>query len=120
MTDAELSEVMEAAAVPDAEESAELMEGETLPVPVDGEGLDVAEVVLQILNWLTQDGETDKTDMELIAGTVQEIHDTVLHPALTTPFADYTVTEALLLFLALFQIVRWALGQLRGAFEWLL
>lgn len=113
-------EVMEVAAVPDTDETAALMEGETLPIPVDGEGLDVAEVVLQILNWLTQDGEADKADAELITGTVQEIRDTMLHPALTTPFADYTVTEALLLFLVCFQVVRWALGQLRGAFEWLL
>ena len=41
------------------------------------------------------------------------------HPALTTPFEDYTVTEALLLFLLLAVFVLACARMLRGVFSWL-
>ena len=41
------------------------------------------------------------------------------HPALTTPFEDYTVTEALMLFLLLAVFVSACARMLRGVFSWL-
>lgn len=41
------------------------------------------------------------------------------HPAMTTPFTDYTVTEALLLFCLLFAFAAACVRILKGGFPWL-
>ena len=41
------------------------------------------------------------------------------HPAMTTPFTDYTVTEALLLFSLLLAFVSACFRILKGGFPWL-
>lgn len=51
---------------------------------------------------------------------VESIEQVVNHPALTTPFQDYTVTEALLLLLLLFFFLKACMGMIRRAFSWLL
>jgi len=43
-----------------------------------------------------------------------------VHPLLTTDFADYTVTEGLLLALLLCLIGSWCIKMLKGGFSWLL
>lgn len=48
------------------------------------------------------------------------IQQTLDHPVLTTSFADYTVTEGLLLLLLLFLFVKACADMLRRAFSWLL
>lgn len=57
------------------------------------------------------------TDMiqEQIAVVAQAVN----HPALTTSFADYTVTEALLLFLLLAAFLSACARMLRGGLSWL-
>lgn len=42
-----------------------------------------------------------------------------VHPAMTTPFTDYTVTEALLLFSLLLAFVSACFRILKGGFPWL-
>ena len=42
-----------------------------------------------------------------------------VHPAMTTPFTDYTVTEALLLFCLLFAFAAACVRILKGGFPWL-
>ena len=42
-----------------------------------------------------------------------------VHPAMTTPFVDYTVTEALLLFCLLFAFAAACVRILKGGFPWL-
>ena len=41
------------------------------------------------------------------------------HPLLTTPFADYTVTEGLLLLALLLAVVKSCVRMLKGGFSWL-
>lgn len=48
------------------------------------------------------------------------IQQTLNHPMLTTSFADYTVTEGLLLLLLLFFFLKACADMLRRAFSWLL
>lgn len=51
---------------------------------------------------------------------VESIEHVVNHPALTTPFQEYTVTEALLLLLLLFFFLKACMNMIRRAFSWLL
>lgn len=51
---------------------------------------------------------------------VESIEQVVNHPALTTPFQDYTVTEGLLLLLLLFFFLKVCMDMIRRAFSWLL
>lgn len=48
--------------------------------------------------------------------SIEQIMD---HPALTTPFAEYTVTEGLLLLLLLSAFIAACARMLRGGFSWL-
>ncbi len=50
---------------------------------------------------------------------LETIQQTIDHPALTTPFEDYTVTEALLLLLFLAAFIAACLKMLKGGFSWL-
>ena len=56
--------------------------------------------------------------MEGAAESLEALQDTI-HPALTTPFSEYTVTEALLLLLFLAVFLSACYKLLRGAFVWL-
>ena len=60
--------------------------------------------------------EKDTYEIQL---DVASIAQTLDHPALTTSFADYTVTEALLLFLLLSVFMSACARILRGGFSWL-
>lgn len=51
---------------------------------------------------------------------VESIEHVVNHPALTTPFQEYTVTEGLLLLLLLFFFLKVCMDMIRRAFSWLL
>lgn len=51
---------------------------------------------------------------------VESIEHVVNHPALTTPFQEYTVTEGLLLLLLLFFFLKSCMNMVRRAFSWLL
>lgn len=51
---------------------------------------------------------------------VESIEQVVNHPALTTPFQEYTVTEGLLLLLLLFFFLKACMDMIRRAFSWLL
>lgn len=60
--------------------------------------------------------ETDTGKIEEHTGAVVQILD---HPALTTPFEEYTVTEALLLLLLVYLFITSCFRMLRGGFSWL-
>lgn len=51
---------------------------------------------------------------------VESIESVVNHPALTTPFQDYTVTEGLLLLLLMCFFLKACANMIRRAFSWLL
>lgn len=63
----------------------------------------------------------DTTNQELLAearAIRQEIQQQV-HPAMTTPFSEYTVTESLLLLVLIGGVVSICFKMLRRAFSWL-
>ena len=60
--------------------------------------------------------EKDTNEIQLDVMTITQTLD---HPALTTSFADYTVTEALLLLLLLSVFLSACVRMLRGGFSWL-
>ena len=73
----------------------------------------------------TEEEEAPPEPLE-VAGTaetlqiLQEIRQEVTaHPLLTTPFADYTVTEGLLLLLFLAVFLSWCGKMMRSGFSWL-
>ena len=51
--------------------------------------------------------------------TLEELSGVFVHPAMTTNFADYSVLEALLLLLVVWQVVKLCLRMLQGGFGWL-
>lgn len=57
--------------------------------------------------------------METILSPLEALQQTADHPALTTPFEDYTVTEGLLLLLLLSVFVAACMKMLKGGFAWL-
>lgn len=64
----------------------------------------------------TREIEKDTGEIQM---DVDIISQTVNHPALTTSFAEYTVTEALLLFLLLSVFIAACARMLRGGLSWL-
>ena len=54
--------------------------------------------------------------VQLLTEIKQEV---ARHPAMTTPFEDYTVVEGLLLLLFLSVFCSWLLRLLKGGFAWL-
>ena len=64
------------------------------------------------LGKIEKDTHETQQDVMVIAQTLD-------HPALTTPFADYTVSEALLLFLLLSVFITACARMLRGGLSWL-
>lgn len=130
-------------------EAAEEMQPDTETIPEPVEVISVDELLERLANTAhpeEEDGESEKEPedfpeepelekeapptMELIGGPVivqgmedaaaslESLQDTI-HPALTTPFSEYTVTEALLLLLLLAAFLSACFKLLRGAFSWL-
>lgn len=60
--------------------------------------------------------DTVETTLETIETDLQTLFH---HPALETPFEEYTVTEALLLLIFLSLVVKGCLGIVRRGFRWL-
>ena len=81
---------------------------------IDNEVVQIQEPVLELPEdvELQPDSDVNEGYMELVAQTLD-------HPALITSFADYTVTEALLLFLMLSVFISACARMLRGGFSWL-
>lgn len=57
-------------------------------------------------------------------GTINQNVETIIqvldHPALTTPFENYSVMEGLLLLLLVLGVVKICVNMIKGAFSWLL
>ena len=85
---------------------------EALGEPVTGEpAIDTALLLVDMLEALTgEEGMSSAMD------SVQQVLD---HPAMTTSFQDYTVTEGLLLLLLLGAFVAACARMLKEGFSWL-
>ena len=99
----------------EASEPDEEADGENLPEEAEPEELPPP--ILEVTG--EGGGPVVVRDMEGAAQSLEVLQETALHPALTTPFADYTVTEALLLLILLTLFVSACANLLRGAFTWL-
>ena len=100
----------------DEEEISELLPAELDEVPGDAGDVGVDDVVPGLIGDVVDILLGIRKGME----NVESIEQVVNHPALTTPFQDYTVTEGLLLLLLLFFFLKACMDMIRRAFSWLL
>ena len=115
----------EETAAPD--ESVEGIDGDVdIPIPAPDPVTGLVETVVEhLLDMIIDLGKIEghlneiKRDTNEIQLDVMTIAQTLDHPALTTSFADYTVTEALLLLLLLSVFISACVRMLRGGFSWL-
>lgn len=104
-------------------EEATLQAGELVPVEEIGEiGPVIIELVGDLLELWDSDGD-GASDLATVVTDIREqvfdISDMLIHPALSTPFTSYSVTEALLLMIVLFHFLKLWLGILRSGFWWM-
>lgn len=78
----------------------------------------IIEVGIDLGKIETHTKEIEK-DTDVIQQQITVVAQAVNHPALTTSFSDYTVTEALLLFLLLAAFLSACARMLRGGLSWL-
>lgn len=95
---------------------AEVVDAGVADIPVEP---DPVSLVLDKLVSLGIDLGKIESHLKEIKTEVTVVADTVDHPALTTSFAEYTVTEALLLFLLLAAFLSACARMLRGGLLWL-
>lgn len=65
-------------------------------------------------------GSGELVGMDQVLEHLGTMETTLVHPALETPFEEYTVTEGLLLLLLVLVIVSWCVKMIKGGFSWLL
>lgn len=102
---------------------ATLQAGQELePVIGDDIGTVIISLVGELLDLTDTDGDGSSDVVSSIAdlrGDVQSLSAVVVHPAMTTHFADYTVLEALLLLSLLFAFVKGWIAILGRGFAWM-
>ena len=105
-----------------AVEEAALQAGELVPVAEDEIGPVVVSLMGDLLELLDgdNDGASDVAPLvSEIRTATRDLSGALVHPAMTTDFADYTVLEALLLLLVVGWFVEFWLSALKEAFSWL-
>lgn len=109
----------------ETEDPGKLVEGDPsealADIPVvepDPVSLILDQVLGKLVDMVIDLGEIKK-DTGKIEENTAAIAQTLDHPALTTSFADYTVTEALLLFLFLSAFIAACARMLKGGLSWL-
>ena len=80
------------------------------------EGLDTGGVLPEPV----EAGPMEIVGMDQVLKRLETIEAVMVHPALETSFAEYTVTEGLLLLLLVLVIVSWCVRMIKGGFAWLL
>lgn len=119
-SDPEESEEVTELPVDESGEALEVIDGEIdVPVPAPDPATAIVEQVVEhLLDMIVDLGKIEE-HTKAIEGYTETVALTVDHPALTTSFEDYTVSEALLLLLLLFAFVSACARMLRGGFSWL-
>ena len=103
-------------------EQATLQAGEIGPVLDEEIGPVLVELVGALFDLLDTDSDGSSDVVALVSdirADVQSLSASLVHPALTTNFADYSVSECLLLFLLLFSVIKMWLSALEDGFSWL-
>lgn len=57
--------------------------------------------------------------LDTLQGTAQDILGCINHPAMVTPFENYTVTEAVLTLLLVIEVIKICWRLVKGGFSWL-
>ena len=73
-----------------------------------------------VLSEPVEAGPMEIVGMDQVLKRLETIEAVMVHPALETPFAEYTVTEGLLLLLLVLVIASWCVKMIKGGFSWLL
>lgn len=100
-------------------DEATLQAGELVPIGEDDIG-SIIVLVGQLLDAFDSNGDGASDVASLVAelrSDVRDVASALVHPAMTTDFADYTVLEALLLLLFLWQVIKFCLGTLWDGFS---
>ena len=110
-------------AIADSSPVSSVTDGEIL-VPGEGELVVLERLVEDILSYFQEDDNKILSDIRThtnaIKTSVASIQQSVApHPVLTTDFADYTVTEGLLLLIFLFMFMKTCVRIIKGGFSWL-
>lgn len=105
-------------------EEAALQAGEVGPVLDEEIGPVIITLIGDLLDAFDTDGDGASDVASVVTEIRQEVGDisaTLVHPAMSTPFSDYSVTEALLLLLVLWELaIKPCLSMLRRGFGWLM
>lgn len=75
-------------------------------VPIETALGEIARDVADILSDVLQDDSVDLSSIQSVLEDIQTAVSSMVHPMLSTPVQDYTVTEGLLLLIFLFLIFR--------------
>lgn len=103
-------------------EQATLQAGEELGPVGEEIGSILITLVGDLVSSLDSDGDGSSDVVALVSDIrtdVQSLSASLVHPALTTNFADYSVSEGLLLFLLLFHVFKMWVSTLEDGFSWL-
>lgn len=103
-------------------EQATLQAGEELGPVGEDVGSVLIALVGDLVSSLDSDGDGASDVVALVSDIrtdLQSLSASLVHPALTTNFADYSVSEALLLFLLLFHVFKMWISTLEDGFSWL-
>lgn len=101
-----------------ATEQAVLQAGELGPVLDD----EIGALLIGLVDLLDSDGDGASDIASLVSDiqtSVQDVAGALSHPAMSTPFSDFTVLEALFLLSILFAFVKLWLVLLERGFSWL-
>lgn len=97
------------------------LQGEEIGPVLAGELLEVflKDEQALVLQGIRSDTSATLSTVRSMDATLEELSGVLVHPALTTNFADYSVLEALLLLLVVWQVVKLCVHMLQGGFGWL-
>lgn len=97
------------------------LQGEEIGPVLAGELLEVflKDEQALVLQGIRSDTSETLSTVRRINSGVEELSGVLVHPAMTTNFAEYSVLEALLLLLVVWQVVKLCLRMLEGGFGWL-
>lgn len=97
------------------------LQGEEIGPALAGELLQVflKDEQALILQGIRSDTSTTLSMVQNMDTVLEELSGVLVHPAMTTNFADYSVLEALLLLLVVWQVVKLCVRMLQGGFGWL-
>lgn len=75
-------------------------------IPIEEVLSEISVRVLDVLNAVLENSDSDLSSVQVVLEDIQVVVSSMIHPFLSTPIKDYTVTEGLLFLILLFLILR--------------